>query len=256
MPELLHLKLTIAYDGTGLVGWQRQATGTSVQGLLEAALAPLDLDGSPVMVTGAGRTDAGVHALGQVASVAFHRPMSPASVVRAANARLPPAVRVLGAEAVEPDFHARFHAVAKTYRYRIWNTEVLNPFEGPYVWHIAGPRLDVAAMTAAAERLEGRHDFAAFQSTGTDVETTERTIMSSTILSHAEPSRAPLITFDVRGDAFLRHMVRTIVGTLVEVGRGRRPVSWVDEVLASRTRGLAGMTAPAAGLFLVSVDYE
>ena len=256
MPELIHLKLTIAYDGTGLVGWQRQPTGTSVQGLLEAALAPLALDGSLVMVTGAGRTDAGVHALGQVASVALSRSITPASVVRAANARLPPAVRVLAAEAVGPEFHARFHAVAKTYRYRIWNTEVLNPFEKPYVWHIAGPRLDVAAMTAAAERLVGRHNFAAFQSTGSDAKTTERTILSATVLSHAASGEALLITYEVRGDAFLRHMVRTIVGTLVEVGRGRRPVSWVDEVLASRARGMAGMTAPAAGLFLVSVDYE
>ena len=253
---MLHLKLTIAYDGTGLVGWQRQPTGTSVQGLLEAALAPLDPDGSPVMVTGAGRTDAGVHALGQVASIALRRPVDPASVVRAANLRLPPAVRVLAADAVGSEFHARFHAVAKTYRYRIWNTEVLNPFERPYVWHIAGPRLDVAAMSAAATRLVGRHDFAAFQSTGSDAETTERTILSATVLSHAESGEAPLVTCDVRGDAFLRHMVRTIAGTLVEVGRGRRPVSWVDEVLASRTRGMAGMTAPAAGLFLVSVDYE
>lgn len=253
---MLHLKLTIAYDGTGLVGWQRQSTGTSVQGLLEAALAPLDLDGSPVMVSGAGRTDAGVHALGQVASVALHRPMSLAAVVRAVNARLPPAVRVLAAEAVGPEFHARFHAVAKTYRYRIWNAEVLNPFERPYSWHIAGPRLDVAAMGAAAACLVGRHDFAAFQCAGGDVKTTERTILSATVLSHAESGEAPLIMCEVRGDGFLRHMVRTIVGTLVEVGRGRRPVSWVDEVLASRARGLAGRTAPAEGLFLVSVDYE
>ena len=111
-------------------------------------------------------------------------------------------------------------------------------------------------MTAAAARLVGRHDFAAFQCAGGDVKTTERTILSATVLSHAEAGEAPLITCEVRGDGFLRHMVRTLVGTLVEVGRRRGPVSWVDEVLASRTRGMAGMTAPAAGLFLVSVDYE
>lgn len=251
---MIHLKLTIAYDGTGLVGWQRQPTGASVQGLLEEALAPLD--GSPVVVTGAGRTDAGVHALGQVASVTLRRSISPASVVRAANMRLPPAVRVLTAEEVGPAFHARFHAVSKTYRYRIWNAEVLSPFERPYVWHVPGPLLDVDAMNAAAARLEGRHDFAAFQGTGSDAETTERTIFSASVTARLAPAREPLITCEVRGDGFLRHMVRATAGTLVEVGRGRRPAAWIDEVLASRERGRAGRTAPAAGLFLVAVEYE
>jgi tRNA pseudouridine38-40 synthase len=155
---LLHLKLTIAYDGTGLVGWQRQATGTSVQALLEDALLPLNH--APVTVVGAGRTDAGVHALAQVASVTLARAIEPASVVRAVNMRLPPSVRVLAAERVESDFHARFRAIAKTYRYRIWNGEVVSPFERPYVWHVAGPVLDRAAMADAARRLVGRHDFA------------------------------------------------------------------------------------------------
>ena len=251
---MIHLKLTIAYDGTGLVGWQRQASGTSVQGLLEEALAPLE--GGPVAVAGAGRTDAGVHALGQVASVTLHRDIAPDSVERAANMHLPPVVRVLAAEEVGPEFHARFRAAAKTYRYRIWNGDVLSPFERPFAWHKRWPMLDLAAMNAAAAMLVGTHDFAAFQATGSDIETTVRTIFSSSIEGRNERAREPLITYEVRADGFLRHMVRTIVGTLVEVGRGREPAAWMGEVLESRERRRAGPTAPATGLFLVGVEYE
>jgi len=251
---VLHLKLTIAYDGTGLVGWQRQLRGTSVQGLLEEALAPLQ--NAPVIVTGAGRTDAGVHALGQVASVALQRSMTPGAVLRAVNMRLPPAVRVMAAEEVGPEFHARFRAVSKTYRYRICNTPLLSPFERSYVWHLPRPLLDIDAMRAAAARLVGRHDFASFQTTGSDASTTERTIFSVDVCGGPGLIGEPLITFDVRGDGFLRHMVRTMAGTLVDVGRGRRPDSWVDEVLAARERDRAGRTAPASGLFLVGVHYE
>jgi len=253
LPDLIHLKLTIAYDGTGLVGWQRQASGTSVQALLEEALATLE--GGPVAAAGAGRTDAGVHALGQVASVTLHRDMEPRTVMRAVNMHLPPAVRVLAAEEVGPEFHARFRAAAKTYRYRIWNGDVLSPFERPYAWHVPWPMLDVAAMDAAAARLVGTHDFAAFQGTGSDPETTVRSIFSSTIVRDAR-TREPLITYDVRADGFLRHMVRAIVGTLVEVGRGREPEGWMSEVMESRERRRAGPTAPPTGLFLVGVEYE
>jgi tRNA pseudouridine38-40 synthase len=251
---LIHLKLTIAYDGTGLVGWQRQAAGTSVQALLEEALAPLE--GGPVAVAGAGRTDAGVHALGQVASVTLHRDIAPRAVMRAANMHLPPAVRVLAAEEVGPEFHARFRATAKTYRYRIWNGDVLSPFERPFAWHVPWPMLDLPAMAGAAARLVGTHDFAAFQGTGSDTETTVRTIFSSSIAGCDERAREPLIRYEVRADGFLRHMVRAIVGTLVEVGRGREPATWMGEVLESRERRRAGPTAPAAGLFLVGVEYE
>ena len=251
---MIHLKLTIAYDGTGLVGWQRQPTGTSVQALLEDALAPLE--GGPVVVTAAGRTDAGVHALAQIVSVTLHRAITPRSVKRAANLRLPPAVRVLDAEEVGPEFHARFRAVAKVYRYRIWNGEVLSPFERPFAWHVPWPVLDVEGMDAAAAGLVGQHDFAAFQGTDSNTETTVRRIFSSRVLRASGMEREALVTYEVRGDGFLRHMVRSIVGTLVEVGRGREPVSWTREVLASRDRRRAGRTAPAAGLFLVRVEYE
>ncbi len=241
-------KLTLSYDGTAFVGWQRQAEGVSIQGLVEEALGPLE--GAPVAVAGAGRTDAGVHAIGQVASASLSRSIDPGTLTRAMNFRLPSTVRVLEAESVADGFHARFDARSKTYRYRIWNAHVLNPFERDYVWHIPEPSLDVDAMAEAARVLEGEHDFAAFQGAGQIARSTVRTVFQAG-LSH----RDHLITFDIRGDGFLRHMVRAITGSLVEVGRGRHPPAWLEEVLDSRTRARAGRTAPAAGLFLVRVDY-
>jgi len=244
-----HFKLTVSYDGTTFVGWQRQASGASIQELLEDALAVLDEQ--PVAVTGAGRTDAGVHALAQVAHVSLQRDIDAATVVRALNNHLPPIVRVLDAAEVPAAFHARFDATAKRYRYRIWNQPVSSPFERAFAWHIPGPVLDVAAMAAAAARLEGRHDFAAFRTAGAETHTSERTVYSSRITAER-----PLIIYDVRGDGFLRHMVRSIVGTLVEVGRGRYPADWITEVLLSKDRARGGRTAPAAGLFLVGVEYQ
>ncbi|HTK29451.1 MAG TPA: tRNA pseudouridine(38-40) synthase TruA [Vicinamibacterales bacterium] len=241
-------RITVAYDGTGFAGWQRQANGTSVQGLLEEALA--DLAGGPVAVTGAGRTDAGVHALAQVASFRLDPPRDPLTIVRAVNARLPPAIRVLAAETAADDFNARFSARAKTYRYRIWNADVINPFERAYTWHVPGG-LDVAAMARAAGRLTGRRDFAAFQSAGTPTETTEREVFASTV----HGGDGALVTYDITGNGFLRHMVRAIVGSLVEIGRGRRGDGWIGDVLESRDRSQAGPTAPPEGLFLVRVEY-
>jgi tRNA pseudouridine38-40 synthase len=250
-------KLTIAYDGTGFVGWQRQASGTSIQGLLEDALR--ELDGRPVDVAGAGRTDAGVHALGQVASVSLERPIDSRTLMRAVNARLPPSVRIVDATDAPPGFHARFDARSKVYRYRIWNHAVMSPFERAYAWHVPAPRLDVPAMKAAAKLLEGRHDFAAFQAAGTDTRTTEREVFSSRVREGSSPAlpvpTRGLVTYEISGDGFLRHMVRAIAGTLVEVGSGRRAVDWVGEALRSRARAAAGPTAPAEGLFLVSLDY-
>jgi len=253
---LRNLKLTLAYDGTRFVGWQRQAEGDSVQGLLEDALARFE--GAPVTVNGAGRTDAGVHALGQVANAQVTCAHDITTLIRALNAQLPDDVRVRSIEEMPPDFHARFNARSKTYRYRIWNGSVMSPFERAYVWHVPPPSLDTDAMGNAARLVEGRHDFAAFQATGTDPHSTERTIFSSRVV--VEPDcrasrQARLITYEISGDGFLRHMVRTIAGTLVEVGRGRYASAWIAEVLASRSRARAGRTAPAEGLFLVKVDY-
>jgi tRNA pseudouridine38-40 synthase len=243
-------RITLAYDGTDFVGWQRQAAGVSIQGLLEDALA--ELDEAAVTVLGAGRTDAGVHALGQVAAFTLTRAIAADAVVRALNVRLPPSVRVLEAEEVPADFHPQFAVTSKTYRYRIWNSDVVSPFERLYAWHVFGA-LDVAAMNEAARMLEGTHDFAAFQGTGSDVKTTERTVFSSLVLPPS--NHEPVIRYEVCGGGFLRHMVRTIVGTLVEIGRGRRPPEWMRDVVASRKRSDAGVTAPAVGLFLVRVDY-
>ncbi len=271
-----HFKLTIAYDGTGFVGWQRQASGVSIQGLLEDACAALD--GREVAVAGAGRTDAGVHAIGQVASMTLGRAIDGKSVVRALNTRLPESVRVLDAVEVPAAFHARFDARSKTYRYRIWNAPVMMPFERAYAWHVPMPALDVEAMAVAAKLVAGRHDFAAFQGTGTDPHSTERTVFSSCIRTvsaastsgevantsgevastsgEAASNSGSLIVYEVCGDGFLRHMVRNIAGTLVEIGRARRPSAWMSDVLASRDRAQAGRTAPADGLFLVKVDYN
>ena len=261
---MARFRITLAYDGTDFVGWQRQAAGVSIQGLLEDALA--ELDEAAVTVLGAGRTDAGVHALGQVAAFTLTRAIAADAVVRALNVRLPLSVRVLEVEEVAVDFHPQFAATSKTYHYRIWNSDVVSPFERLYAWHVFGA-LDVAAMSEAARMLEGTHDFAAFQGTGSDVKTTERTVFSSLVLRQAQDERKenplvvslsnhePVIRYEVCGGGFLRHMVRTIVGTLVEIGRGRRPPEWMREVVASRKRSDAGVTAPAAGLFLVRVDY-
>ena len=245
-------KVTLAYDGTGFVGWQRQAAGTSIQGLLEEALGHFDC--GEVVVTGAGRTDAGVHALGQVAGFSLERAIAPDALVRAVNARLPDAVRVLSAVEAPQTFHARFEALTKIYRYRLWNGDVMSPFERAYAWHVPGP-LALEPMSAAARVLEGRHDFAAFQAAGSETLTTTRVVFSSHIVAGLQACDGRLIVYEIAGSGFLRHMIRNIVGTLVEIGRGRRPVDWVSEVLASRDRARAGPTAPAEGLVLVGVGY-
>ncbi len=261
MVSMTTFKVTVAYDGTGFVGWQRQAQGTSIQGLLEDALHVLD--GRDVTVHGAGRTDAGVHAFGQVASFTLERAIDARGVLRATNAQLPAAIRVVRAEAVEPTFHARRSARAKTYGYRILNSEFPDVFERAYVWHVPGA-LDFNTMQAAARQLEGRHDFAAFQASGAATKTTEREVSSITIftsrvlrggefLSHVRGGAS--ITIEITGTGFLRHMVRIIVGSLVEIGRGRRDAAWLGRVLASRDRTLAGPTAPPSGLFLLGVAY-
>jgi tRNA pseudouridine38-40 synthase len=242
------LKLTLAYDGTRLVGWQRQAEGDSVQGLLENALARFE--GANVTVHGAGRTDAGVHALGQVASAVVSFEHNVTTLQRALNAHLPTDIRVLSVVDADPEFHARFSARGKTYEYRIRNTPVADPFDRAYVWHLPEP-LDLAGMEKAAAALVGTHDFVAFQSVGSEISGTTRTITRS-----SWRETGGLLTYEIAGDGFLRHMVRAIVGTLVEVGRGWREPDNVAALLEPRTRADAGATAPANGLFLVCVDYH
>lgn len=243
-----NLKLTLAYDGTRFVGWQRQAEGDSVQGLIEEALARFE--GAPVTVHGAGRTDAGVHARGQVASVQVTFAHDVITLVRALNAQLPGDVRVLAVEDVSPEFHARFSARSKTYRYEIRHGTIADPFERAYVWHMP-ERLRVDAMCAAAAVLIGTHDFAAFQSIGSPTRDSVRTVTRST-LTDADGRLA----YEIAGDGFLRHMVRAIVGTLVEIGRGFRAPESMASLLRGSARGDAGATAPPQGLFLVRVDYH
>ena len=244
------LKLTLEYDGTNYVGWQRQATGTSIQGLIEDALAPFE--GKPVTVHGAGRTDAGVHALGQVASVVVHATHDARTMQRALNAVLPADVRVLALEEAAPDFHARFSATGKTYEYRIVSAPFVSAFLHRYVWHIP-QSIDVEAMRRAAGALVGTHDFSAFQAAGSAVSSTVRTIEE--IDWRQGPGPGDPLVVGVTGDGFLRHMVRTIVGSLVDVGLGRWRPGRLEEVLAGRDRTAGGETAPPAGLFLVRVRY-
>jgi tRNA pseudouridine38-40 synthase len=244
------LKFTVQYDGGAYVGWQRQASGIAIQQLLEDALAPIEH--AVTTVHGAGRTDAGVHALGQTASVTAVNALEGPTLVRALNAVLPLDVRILTVEDMPAGFHARFDARSKTYEYRIINAPLVSAFVHRYVWHVPQP-LDIEAMRTAAGALIGRHDFAGFQGTGTAVASTERTILSLDI-EDGGGFDLPLV-IRITGDGFLRHMVRNIVGTLVEVGVGRwdpwRPLA----VLDSRDRSQAGRTAPPQGLFLTRVDY-
>ena len=242
------LKITLAYDGTRFVGWQRQAEGESIQGLLEDALARFE--GGPVTAHGAGRTDAGVHALGQVASARVTFTHDPATLTRALNANLPEEIRVLAVEDAEEEFHARFSASGKTYRYRIRNAPVADPFDRAFAWHLPEP-LALGEMNRAAALLVGTHDFSAFRSVGSDLSTTVRTVTRSE-WHHS----GGLLTYEIAGDGFLRHMVRAIVGTLVEVGRGWRQADETSALLAGGQRANAGATAPPHGLFLASVDYD
>jgi tRNA pseudouridine38-40 synthase len=245
------LKLTLQYDGTGYVGWQRQASGTSIQGLLEDALRPIE--GGVVTVHGAGRTDAGVHALGQVASVRLTASIDAVTLARALNAVLPLDVRVAVADVMPDDFHARFSATGKIYEYRIVSGPFASPFLRRYVWHVV-PRLNVEAMRVGAVALGGTHDFAAFQGAGADVQTSVRTVRR--IEWHGTGGSDDPLVMVIEGDGFLRHMVRNIAGTLVEIGLGRWTADEIDPILASEDRACAGPTAPAWGLILREVLYS
>jgi tRNA pseudouridine38-40 synthase len=243
-----HLKLKIAYDGTDFHGWQVQPGLPTIQGLLQSVLA--DIEGRPVPVHGAGRTDAGVHALAQVASVELSNPIPAENLRKAMNRWLPDAVRVLDVEEVTADFHPRHCAKAKTYEYRIWRGEVCPPVLSRYVYPHTYP-LDEPAMIEAAARFAGTHDFRSLAAANAPgKESTVRTIFSSTLERKEE-----LLVYRVRGSGFLHHMVRNIVGVLLDVGRGAISPADVDTIIAARQRSAAGPTAPGRGLFLVEVEY-
>lgn len=255
-----NLKFTLAYDGSSFVGWQRQAEGESIQGVLEDVLAKFE--GAPVVVHGAGRTDAGVHALGQVASVHLGSELDETTLARAVNAQLPESVRVLKIETRGDDFHARFSATSKTYRYVIGRGELASPFTRAFSWHVP-EALDVMAMRQAARHLVGRHDFSAFRSVGGGSPDSVRTITRAEVLAMGVSGPATLwgpggetLSVELAADGFLRHMVRAIAGTLVEVGRGWREPESMAKLVSGVARSEAGATAPPQGLFLVRVDYD
>lgn len=250
-----YFKLTIAYDGTDFHGWQIQADKPTIQGEVVNVLQRLTQE--KIALHAAGRTDAGVHALGQVASFRTQSALAAGEFQRALNALLPPAIRIVGAEEVGPDFSARWSALGKTYRYRLFRGKVVPPMIWRYVLHYPFP-LDEDAMRQAASRFVGMHDFAAFAaSTGSEDDdkerSTEREIYSTELARSADNEE---LVFTVKGRSFLRYMVRKMVGTLLDVGRGRLSPSDIDRLYELRDRSKSGPTVPPQGLVMVEVQHK
>jgi tRNA pseudouridine38-40 synthase len=255
-----NIKLTLAYDGTDFSGWQIQPGQPTVQGAISDVLE--NLTQQRLQIQGAGRTDAGVHAAGQVANFKTEAELSADEFQRAFNALLPDSIRIVAAEHVAPDFHARWNAVAKTYRYRIFRGRVVSPFLWRYVQHDPFP-LDFDAMAEAARKFDGEHDFTSFAaSTGSEDEDRDRTMTRVIYRSQMArvacgdlPGAAEEWVYTVRGKSFLRYMVRKIVGTLVDVGRGKFQPEDVAELFELRDRSKSGPTMPPQGLCLAEVEY-
>ena len=244
----MKLALGLEYDGTDFHGWQTQPSGNTIQDHLEAALAAFV--GSPLETVSAGRTDAGVHASGQVVHFETHIDRPLWNWVRGVNAFLPAAIRVRWAHPVPDDFHARFSARSRTYTYSIYNDPVDSPLRARFATWVFQP-LDVAAMQAGADRLLGEHDFTAFRAAECQAASPVRDLQQAQWTQDGG-----LIVLQIRANAFLHHMVRNIVGSLFEVGRGARPADWMAELLAARDRTAAGRTFPAQGLCLRHVEYD
>jgi tRNA pseudouridine38-40 synthase len=241
------IKLTLEYDGTSFSGWQRQLDQPTIQEAIEAAIEGVTQ--SKVPVTGAGRTDAGVHALGQVASFRIDRNMTPYEWTRALNAHLPETITVRAVAMVPDDFHARRSAKGKLYEYRILNRPERPALDRHYCWHVYKP-LNDAAMNQAALSLTGSHNFSSFETQPTENEDPVCNVQRLAVIREGDRLR-----IEAYADRFLKQMVRSMVGTLVEVGTGRRTASSISEILAAQDRTKAGRTAPAQGLFLLRVDY-
>src|SRR5499427_5286778 len=251
-----YLKLTIAYDGTDFHGWQMQASKPTIQGEIVSVLRRLTQE-KGLAIHATGRTDAGVHALGQVASFRTQSALSAQEFQRALNAILPPTIRIVGAEETGPDFNARWSARAKIYRYRIYRGKVVPPSEWRYVLHYPFP-LDEDKMREAAAKFVGMHDFASFAaSTGSEEDdkerSTEREIYSTELIRSADNEE---LIFTVRGKSFLRYMVRKMVGTLLDVGRGRLGPDDIDKLYELRDRSKSGPTVPPQGLCMVKVEHD
>jgi tRNA pseudouridine38-40 synthase len=236
------IKIQVAYDGTAFHGWQVQPGLPTIQGALEEIVS--GMEGRPVHVAGSGRTDAGVHALGQVAAFSIENPIPLPNLRRAVNRLLPHAIRVLSTEEVDPEFHPRFDAKAKTYEYRIVRSEVCSPFEWPYAHHFPYP-LDEERMVECARAFEGEHDFTAFAAS--DERDAEGKSKVRRVFSSVVERGEGRLVYRVRGSGFLKHMVRNVVGTLIEAGKGNVDLGGLPE--------WSGPTAPAKGLFLMSVEY-
>jgi len=250
-----YFKLTIAYDGTDFHGWQIQANKPTIQGEIVSVLRRLTQD--QTILHGAGRTDAGVHALGQVASFRTQSALSALEFQRALNALLLPAIRIVSSEEVGPDFHARWSAISKTYRYRLYRGKVVPPALWRYVLHYPFP-LDEDAMRIAASRFVGPHDFAAFAaSTGSEDDDRERSTVREIYSSElARSSEGEELVYTVRGRSFLRYMVRKMLGALLEVGRGRLVPDDIFRLYESKDRSKSGPTVPPQGLCMVEVTHD
>ena len=250
---LRNFKIVVAYDGTDFCGWQIQPDRPTIQGILADTI--LRITGERVLPQGSGRTDAGVHALGQVASFALESPIPSQNLLLALNDKLPSAIRCLSIEEVAQNFHARHSAQAKTYEYRLFRGIICSPFLARYVHHYPYP-LNEEAMNRAAGSIAGEHDFTSFA--GVDPErgkeddeiSNVRTIFESMFVQDDEE-----LIYRVRGNGFLHHMVRNMVGTFLLVGKGTLKPESILEIIAAKNRSRAGQTAPASGLFLVSVEY-
>ena len=250
-----NLKITLAYDGYDYHGWQVQPGKPTVQAAVAEAIARIT--GESVLPQGSGRTDAGVHALAQIASVAIESPIPTAGLMTALNDKLPETIRVYAVEEVPAEFHARHSAKGKTYRYRIYRGAICSPFMAHAVWHYPWP-LDEELMMRAAGSVCGEHDFTSFAAVDPDRATREggeevsnvRTIFASSWRREGEE-----LIYEVRGSGFLHHMVRNLVGTFVEMGKWKHPDGHMTRVLEQKSRSAAGATAPASGLYLVNVEY-
>ena len=242
------VKVVLEYDGSRYAGWQRQPDQPTVQEAVETAVFHLIQE--TVSVIGAGRTDAGVHAIGQVVSFRTKRERTPREWVRGLNARLPQDIAARSVAIVSDDFHARYAAIGKLYEYRILNRGERPALDRAYVWHVHTP-LDATAMERAAALLVGAHDFSSFEGSLTDNEDPVCDLRQLSVTKCGD-----LMTIQAYADRFLKHMVRAIVGTLVEVGHGKRTADSLAAILAAKDRTAAGRTAPPQGLFLLRVDYE
>lgn len=248
-----NLKLTLAYDGHDFAGWQVQPGLATIQGTLVSAIE--QLAGETTLPQGSGRTDAGVHALAQVATVTISSPIPTANIGKALNDILPESIRVLNVEEVSPGFHARKSARAKTYRYRIYREEICPPFLARYVYHHPYP-LDEAVMIESAIDVAGEHDFTSFAAVDPERNRENAEISNvRTIYSSEWKREGPELIYTVRGNGFLHHMVRNLVGTFLMIGKGSLRRQDLRRILEARNRSAAAATAPASGLFLVSVEY-